>query len=95
VWDHFIAQYKAIAYRHIDTARYYRNEADVGKAVRSSGIPRDEIFITTKIFMPDFGYENAQQVGSDEMMMSTSLEICGCIRNGRAFGCRPYRKACK
>ncbi|MDO4230878.1 MAG: aldo/keto reductase [Lautropia sp.] len=37
-------------YRLIDTARMYRNEASVGKAVRASGIPRDQIFITTKIY---------------------------------------------
>jgi diketogulonate reductase-like aldo/keto reductase len=36
-------------YRHIDTARAYGNEASVGRAVRDSGIPRDEIFITTKL----------------------------------------------
>ncbi|MFH1917444.1 MAG: aldo/keto reductase [Nanoarchaeota archaeon] len=36
-------------YRHIDTAAFYRNEKDVGRAVRESGIPRDEIFITTKL----------------------------------------------
>jgi diketogulonate reductase-like aldo/keto reductase len=36
-------------YRHIDTARAYGNEAGVGRAVRDSGIPRDEIFITTKL----------------------------------------------
>jgi diketogulonate reductase-like aldo/keto reductase len=36
-------------YRHIDTARLYRNEESVGKAVRESGVPREEIFITTKL----------------------------------------------
>lgn len=36
-------------YRHIDTAQYYDNEAEVGKAIRDSGIPRGEIFVTTKI----------------------------------------------
>ena len=35
-------------YRHIDTATYYRNEADVGAAIAASGIPREEIFVTTK-----------------------------------------------
>lgn len=48
--------------RHIDTARYYQNEADVGKAVRMSGMPREEIFITTKIWISDFGYKQTQQV---------------------------------
>jgi 2,5-diketo-D-gluconate reductase A len=36
-------------YRHIDTATMYGNEAEVGRAVRDSGIPRDEVFITTKL----------------------------------------------
>ncbi|KAL5532477.1 hypothetical protein ACEPAF_6047 [Sanghuangporus sanghuang] len=45
-------------YRHIDTAEYYRNEVDVGRAVRESGIPREEIFVTTKIYHPDHGYES-------------------------------------
>ncbi|MBI4901612.1 MAG: aldo/keto reductase [Actinobacteria bacterium] len=36
-------------YRHIDTARAYHNEASVGRAVRDSGIPRDEIFVTSKV----------------------------------------------
>ncbi|RKR75975.1 aldo/keto reductase [Frondihabitans australicus] len=36
-------------YRHIDTARAYGNEASVGRAIRDSGIPRDEIFVTTKL----------------------------------------------
>ncbi len=40
-------------YRHIDTAARYRNEQDVGKAIRSSGIPRKEIFVTTKLWNDD------------------------------------------
>ncbi|EGZ19447.1 putative aldehyde reductase [Phytophthora sojae] len=46
-------------YRHIDTAQYYENEADVGRAVRDSGIPREEIFVTTKLFITNWGYEQA------------------------------------
>lgn len=45
-------------YRHIDTAAFYKNEADVGNAVRSSGIPRKDIFITTKVWNTDQGYES-------------------------------------
>jgi diketogulonate reductase-like aldo/keto reductase len=37
-------------YRHIDTAAYYRNEADVGRAIQDSGIPREQIFVTTKLW---------------------------------------------
>ena len=46
-------------YRHIDTATYYENEADVGAAVRASGLPRDEIFVTTKLWHSDHGFERA------------------------------------
>ena len=44
-------------YRHIDTARAYHNEKEVGEAVRDSGINREEIFITTKLWNNDHGYE--------------------------------------
>jgi len=46
-------------YRHIDTAKIYRNEQDVGWAVRESGIPRSEIFVTTKLWNQDHGYNRA------------------------------------
>ncbi len=47
-----------IGYRHIDTAAMYGNEEEVGKAVCESGISRDEIFVTTKLWNSDHGYEN-------------------------------------
>jgi diketogulonate reductase-like aldo/keto reductase len=47
-------------YRHIDTAAQYANEAGVGQAVRASGIPRSEVFVTTKCANPDHGYEQAR-----------------------------------
>lgn len=43
-----------IGYRHFDTASFYKNEEAVGKAVRESGIPREEIFITTKLWPTDY-----------------------------------------
>ncbi len=46
-------------YRHIDTARIYNNEADVAAAVREFGIPRDQIFVTTKLWNDDQGYDGA------------------------------------
>ncbi len=45
-------------YRHIDTAGAYRNERGVGAAIASSGIPRDEIFVTTKLWNSQQGYES-------------------------------------
>src|SRR4051794_8415808 len=46
-------------YRLIDTAAAYFNEREVGEAVRRSGIPRSEVFITTKLWISDYGYERA------------------------------------
>lgn len=45
-----------IGYRHIDTASVYENEQDVGRAIKESEIPREEIFITTKLWNSDHGY---------------------------------------
>ncbi len=58
-------------YRHIDTAAAYFNEAEVGKAVKDRGIPREEIFITSKLWLQDYGYEAAKKG------LETSLEKLG------------------
>src|SRR3954470_18986366 len=46
-------------YRHLDTATIYGNEAEVGRALRDSGVPRDDVFITTKIPAERAGRESA------------------------------------
>jgi len=56
-------------YRHIDTAAYYRNEKDVGNAVKKSGVPREDIFITTKLRNEDHG--------DVEKALETSLKNLG------------------
>ncbi|MBK2404760.1 aldo/keto reductase [Erysipelothrix rhusiopathiae] len=50
-----------LGYRHIDTAMIYNNEVEVGRAIKDSGIPREELFITTKCWNEDQGYESALQ----------------------------------
>ena len=57
-----------MGYRHIDTAKAYRNEAGVGQAVRASGLDRSEFFITTKCFNDDHGYDSATRA------LKTSLD---------------------
>jgi diketogulonate reductase-like aldo/keto reductase len=47
----------ATGYRHIDTAAAYGNEREVGDAVRASGLARDEVFVETKIWISDYGYD--------------------------------------
>jgi methylglyoxal/glyoxal reductase len=49
-----------IGYRHIDTAMIYRNEEQVGKAIKDSGVPREDLFVATKLWPSDFGYESAK-----------------------------------
>lgn len=50
-----------VGYRHIDTAAIYGNEADVGRAIDESGIKRSEIFLVTKLWNADQGFEEAQK----------------------------------
>lgn len=62
-----------LGYRHIDTAAIYQNEKGVGEGIRQSGIPRNEIFLTSKVWNSDQGYDSTlkafeasmQRIGSD------------------------------
>ncbi|GJM68290.1 hypothetical protein HMSSN036_05060 [Paenibacillus macerans] len=56
------AVYEALmtGYRLIDTAAGYLNEEAVGRAIKRSGVPREELFITTKLWVQDAGYESAK-----------------------------------
>ncbi len=54
-----VATALSTGYRHIDTARLYDNEREVGGAIGKSGVPRDEIFVTTKLWNSDQGYDAA------------------------------------
>ncbi|HEV3045763.1 MAG TPA: aldo/keto reductase [Solirubrobacteraceae bacterium] len=64
----------AAGYRHIDTAAAYRNERGVGEAVRASGLERDAVFVTTKCWNDDQGYEQAKAA------LAASLERLGVER---------------
>jgi 2,5-diketo-D-gluconate reductase A len=59
----------ATGYRHIDTATMYGNEAEVGRALRDSGVPRDEVFITTKL--------PPARVGQERATLRASLDYLG------------------
>lgn len=54
-------------YRLIDTAQVYGNEEAVGKAIKSSGVPREELFITTKLWISDFSYEAAKDAFNESL----------------------------
>jgi diketogulonate reductase-like aldo/keto reductase len=54
-----VASALKLGYRHIDTARLYDNEAEVGEAVRDSGLAREKVFVTTKLWNDDHGFDRA------------------------------------
>ncbi len=68
-----VAEALKVGYRLIDTAKYYGNERGVGEAVRKSSVPREEIFVTTKLWPSDFGYESALRA-FDESLSKLGLE---------------------
>ena len=51
-----------VGYRHLDTAAAYGNEEAVGRAIASSGIPRGELFVTTKMWVQDAGEDDARRL---------------------------------
>jgi diketogulonate reductase-like aldo/keto reductase len=65
-----VARSLHIGYRHVDTAAMYRNEAEVGEGVRHSGVPRQEIFVTTKVWKDDIAegrLEKAAEEGLERL----------------------------
>ena len=57
----------AAGYRHFDTAQAYANEKEVGQAIAESGLPREEFFITSKVWLDHYGYEKARQSVLDSL----------------------------
>ena len=66
-----VAEALKVGYRHIDTAAVYENEEGVGRAIAESGIPREELYITTKLWVSDF------KAGRSKEALRTSLEKLG------------------
>lgn len=62
-----VLQALEVGYRHIDTAQSYFNEEEVGSAIKKSGIPREEIFLTTKVWIEHYGYENCKASVADSL----------------------------
>lgn len=65
-------------YRSIDTAQSYFNEEEVGNAIEKSGVPREEIFLTTKVWIEHYGYENtkASVLESMRKLKTDYLDLC-------------------
>lgn len=67
-----------VGYRSIDTAQSYFNEDEVGNAIAKSGVPREEIFITTKVWIEHYGYEQtrASVLESMRKLQVDYLDLC-------------------
>jgi 2,5-diketo-D-gluconate reductase A len=59
--EQVVAEALGAGYRSLDTAASYRNEEEVGRAIAASGIPREELFVTTKLWTQEAGEENARR----------------------------------
>lgn len=67
-----------VGYRHIDTAHYYENERGVGAAIKKSGIPRDQIWVTSKIWLTEYG-SGKTTAALDKMLKRLDLEYLDLI----------------
>lgn len=65
--EEIVLQALQVGYRSIDTAAAYDNEEAVGWAIKRSGIPREELFITTKLWISDAGYESAKAAFAESL----------------------------
>lgn len=67
-----------VGYRSIDTAQSYFNEEQVGNAIVKSGIPRKDIFLTTKVWIENYGYEAAKKsvLTSMEKLKTDYIDLC-------------------
>ncbi|SPO24751.1 related to 2,5-diketo-D-gluconic acid reductase [Ustilago trichophora] len=61
-------------YRHVDTARYYRNEAECGAAVRESSVPRSELFYTTKVYLNEMGGGSITRNAVEDSLTKSGLD---------------------
>ena len=74
-----------VGYRHIDTAAVYKNEEAVGKAITASGIPRDDLFVTTKVWISDAG-EDAARAAFERSAEKLGLEVVDLYLIHQPFG---------
>ena len=56
-----------VGYRHFDTAQAYFNEAEIGEAIKESGIAREELFLTTKVWVSSYGYEDTKKAFQESL----------------------------
>lgn len=78
--ERVVSEALEIGYRHIDTAKIYGNEEGVGRAIAASGLPRHEVFVTTKLWNDDHIGVNGNGVDQPRIALERSLERLGLDR---------------
>ena len=74
-----------VGYRLIDTAQAYFNEEEVGKAIKKSGIKREDLFITSKVWIEHYGYEECKK-SVEESLKKLGLEYIDLMLLHQPFG---------
>lgn len=74
-----------VGYRSIDTAQAYGNEAEVGRAIKKSGVPRDELFVTTKVWISNAG-ETRAAASIDESLLKLDMDYVDLLLIHQPFG---------
>ena len=82
-----------VGYRLIDTAASYMNEEAVGRGLRASGVPREQLFVTTKLWVQDAGYERTLQA-IDKSLQRLQSGLPGPVPDPPAVQRRARRLAC-
>ena len=82
---HAVSEALRLGYRHIDTAHAYQNERSVGKAIKESGIPREEIFVTSKLWPSEYG-EGITMEGIDKMLARLDMPYIDLLLLHQQFG---------
>lgn len=97
--ERYVSEALAAGYRSIDTAQAYYNEEGVGNALRKSGIPREKLFVTTKVWISNAGDEKAAR-SIDESLRRLQTDYIDLLLVHQPFGdyygtYRAMEKACK
>ena len=76
-------------FRHIDTAQMYQNEADVGAAIRASGVPRAAIFVTTKVWVGNYIRQRFMASVDESLRRLQTQSFANCLRHFAASSSLP------
>src|SRR3954465_6610992 len=70
-----VEQALRLGYRHVDTAAMYENEREVGEGLRASGVPRDQVFVTTKVWTSDFSPHDLERSAKQSLSKLKLSEV--------------------